>query len=107
MPPNLPGLISSINPAIKVGGAVYLFDIAWLLGVRFSLTFFLVNISIDVLFRQFTLASFVYYTASVLFPARDTMIDEAIYDDEKSDEKSDRSGVVDEKALAKISEVAV
>jgi len=67
--PNLPGLISSINPDIKVGGAIYLFDIAWLLG--------------------FTLASVVYYTPSILFPAYDTMLEEAIYEDPKGDRKSD------------------
>lgn len=35
--PTLPGLINSINPSIKVGGAVYVFDIAWLFGVRIPL----------------------------------------------------------------------
>lgn len=29
----MPGLINSINPKIKVGGAVHMFDIAWLFGV--------------------------------------------------------------------------
>jgi NCS1 family nucleobase:cation symporter-1 len=33
VPPNLPGLINSITPTIKVGGAVHLFDFAWLFGV--------------------------------------------------------------------------
>jgi hypothetical protein len=33
--PNLPGLINSINPTIKVGGAIHLFDFAWLFGVSF------------------------------------------------------------------------
>ena len=33
VPPNLPGLINSINPKIDVGGGVYLFRIAYLLGV--------------------------------------------------------------------------
>jgi nucleobase:cation symporter-1, NCS1 family len=31
--PNLPGLISSINPSIAVGKAQYIFDFAWLFGV--------------------------------------------------------------------------
>ncbi|KZT24924.1 NCS1 nucleoside transporter family [Neolentinus lepideus HHB14362 ss-1] len=72
VPPNLPGLISSINTKIKVGGGVYLFDIAWLLG--------------------FTLASVVYYVSSTLFPARETYMDEAKIDVDESlsaeDEKS-------------------
>lgn len=37
VPPNLPGLINAINPGIFVGGAVYLYDIAWLLGVSLFL----------------------------------------------------------------------
>jgi len=36
---------------------------------------------------QFTVASFVYYTTSVLFPARETMLDEVIFDDTKGDDK--------------------
>ena len=31
--PNLPGLINSINPKIPVGGAVRVFDFAWIFGV--------------------------------------------------------------------------
>ncbi|KZP30106.1 NCS1 nucleoside transporter family [Athelia psychrophila] len=62
VPPNLPGLVSSINTSIYVGsGATHLFDIAWLFG--------------------FFVASFVYYVASVLFPATETMLDEAILED--------------------------
>ncbi|KIM82056.1 hypothetical protein PILCRDRAFT_820964 [Piloderma croceum F 1598] len=68
VPPNLPGLINSITPTIKVGGAVHLFDFAWLFG--------------------FTVASFVYYTTSVVFPAHETMLDETIFDDTKGDNKS-------------------
>lgn len=33
VPPNLPGLINAINPAIDIGGAIYPYNIAWLLGV--------------------------------------------------------------------------
>jgi len=61
VPPNLPGLINSINPKIPVGGAVFLFDIAWIFG--------------------FTSASVVYYVTSTLFPAKETYLDEAIYED--------------------------
>jgi NCS1 family nucleobase:cation symporter-1 len=35
VPPLFPGLINSINPAIRIGGAIHLFDIAWLFGVSF------------------------------------------------------------------------
>lgn len=31
---DMAGLINSINPSIKVGGAARLFDLAWLYGVR-------------------------------------------------------------------------
>ena len=34
VPPNLPGLIASINPAVQIGGAFKIFDFAWLFGVR-------------------------------------------------------------------------
>ena len=39
VPPNLPGLISSINPNIYVGGATKIYDFAWLFGVRLSSVF--------------------------------------------------------------------
>ncbi|KLO16652.1 cytosine-purine permease, partial [Schizopora paradoxa] len=61
VPPNLPGLINSINPKIDVGGGVFVFDIAWMFG--------------------FTVASVVYYTTSTLFPAKETMLDAPILDD--------------------------
>lgn len=38
VPPLLPGLINSINPSIYVGGATYVFDIAWLFGVSIPLS---------------------------------------------------------------------
>jgi hypothetical protein len=34
IPPAFPGLIDNINPRIAVGNASFLFDIAWLFGVR-------------------------------------------------------------------------
>jgi nucleobase:cation symporter-1, NCS1 family len=34
---DMAGLINSINPSIKVGGAARLFDLAWLYGVRLIL----------------------------------------------------------------------
>jgi cytosine/uracil/thiamine/allantoin permease len=37
VPPNMPGLINSINPSIHAGNAVFLFDVAYLFGVCLSL----------------------------------------------------------------------
>ena len=54
MPPLLPGLINSINTDIYIGGASYLFNIAWLFG--------------------FFVASGVYTAASLLFPAKETFL---------------------------------
>jgi len=77
VPPNLPGLINSINPAIKVGEAIHLFDFAWLFG--------------------FTMASFVYYMTSVLSPAHETMLQEAIFEDAEMNDKSDSSHLLQTK----------
>ena len=33
VPPNLPGLIASVNPTVEIGGAFKIFDFAWLFGV--------------------------------------------------------------------------
>lgn len=63
VPPNLPGLINTINPKIDVGGGIYLYDIAWLLG--------------------FTLAGIVYYVLSVVFPPTETLLDEPITGDDE------------------------
>ncbi|KAB5588678.1 Permease, cytosine/purine, uracil, thiamine, allantoin family protein [Ceratobasidium theobromae] len=63
VPPNLPGLIHSINPNIRVGmGAQHLFSIAWLLG--------------------FSLAGATYFIASKIFPPVDSMVDELITGDD-------------------------
>ncbi|KAL5478736.1 hypothetical protein ACEPAI_2013 [Sanghuangporus weigelae] len=56
--PNMPGLIHSININIRVGNIVHIFDFAWLFG--------------------FFSASIVYYVASMLFPAREAMLDTSI-----------------------------
>ncbi|KAK7440045.1 hypothetical protein VKT23_017296 [Stygiomarasmius scandens] len=58
--PSFPGLISSINGNILVGASKHLFDIAWLYG--------------------FFTASFIFYTLSVLFPAKETFMPHAILD---------------------------
>ncbi|KAF9219354.1 hypothetical protein BS17DRAFT_717783 [Gyrodon lividus] len=60
--PTMPGLIHSINPSVNVGAASRLFDIAWM--------------------YSFVVASFVYYTTSVLFPARETYVEKLISADD-------------------------
>jgi hypothetical protein len=54
-------------------------------------------------------ASFVYYTASVVFPAQETMLDETIFDDTKGDDNSDGSHNIreDEKAHSQITTTPV
>ncbi|EIW51596.1 NCS1 nucleoside transporter family [Trametes versicolor FP-101664 SS1] len=58
VPPNLPGLIAAVNPSVHVGGAVKIFDFAWLFGFFVSVT--------------------VYSFLSLMFPAKETFLDEAI-----------------------------
>lgn len=82
VPPNLPGLINAINPKIRVGGAVYLYDIAYLLG--------------------FTLAGLTYYVLSVVYPPTETLLDESITGDEEEEihdgrGKGSEEGSIDEK----------
>lgn len=56
--PNLPGLIASINPRIKVGQIGLMFNIAWLYG--------------------FFCAGGVYWLLSCQFPAKETFVDQVI-----------------------------
>ncbi|KIN95575.1 hypothetical protein M404DRAFT_1007353 [Pisolithus tinctorius Marx 270] len=60
--PTMPGLINSINPAVRIGNATHLFDIAWMYG--------------------FVVASVVYYITSVAFPARETYVEKLISADD-------------------------
>ncbi|KAG6331822.1 hypothetical protein ID866_7267 [Astraeus odoratus] len=60
--PTMPGLISSINPAVKIGNLAHLFDIAWMYG--------------------FVVSCVVYYVASTLFPAKETYVDKLISADD-------------------------
>ncbi|KAI0309766.1 NCS1 nucleoside transporter family [Amylostereum chailletii] len=76
VPPNLPGLINSINPSIPIGGAVFVYNIAYLFG--------------------FFVASGVYYVLSVLWPAKETLLDHTILEDEDR-ETASASEVTDEK----------
>ncbi|KAI6101745.1 permease for cytosine/purines, uracil, thiamine, allantoin-domain-containing protein [Pisolithus croceorrhizus] len=62
--PTMPGLINSINPAVRIGNATRLFDIAWMYG--------------------FVVASVVYYVTSVVFPARETYVEKLISADDPS-----------------------
>ncbi|KAI6019475.1 NCS1 nucleoside transporter family [Pisolithus microcarpus] len=62
--PTMPGLINSINPAVHIGNAIHLFDIAWMYG--------------------FVVASVVYYVTSVVFPARETYVEKLISADDPS-----------------------
>ncbi|KAG8745947.1 hypothetical protein FRC12_014407 [Ceratobasidium sp. 428] len=90
VPPNLPGLINSINPKISVGaGAQHLYSIAWLLG--------------------FSLAGVTYFIASKLFPPTETMLDEHVSGDDRLDARYDnRDQVTDEKSSdIKVSQRAV
>ncbi|PIL35616.1 transporter [Ganoderma sinense ZZ0214-1] len=68
VPPNMPGLIASINTNINVGGAIKIFDFAWLFG--------------------FFVASTVYSILSLGFPAKETYITEAIIGDQKNVDES-------------------
>ncbi|KAL5498160.1 hypothetical protein ACEPAH_2290 [Sanghuangporus vaninii] len=68
IPPNMPGLINSINMNVRVGNVVHIFDVAWLFG--------------------FFSASIVYYVASVLFPARETILDTSVDGASENDDRS-------------------
>ncbi|KAI9573862.1 NCS1 nucleoside transporter family [Boletus coccyginus] len=60
--PTFPGLVNSISPAINVGYAGHLFDIAWMYG--------------------FLVSCVVYYVTSVLFPAQETFVEKLISADD-------------------------
>ena len=103
VPPNLPGLISSINPKIDVGGAIKVFDFAWLFGVR--LTFFHSShgwprLSFS---SQFCVSLVVYSILSLAFPAQETFIPEAI----TSDSEHDRDVEVDSEQASQIEKNSV
>jgi len=68
--PTFPGPINTINPAINVGPATRLFDIAWIYG--------------------FVTASAVYYITSVLFPARETFVEKLILAEDHTHDSNSR-----------------
>lgn len=78
VPPLLPGLINSINPKIYIGGASYLFNIAWLFG--------------------FFVASGVYTAASLLFPAKETFLTDGEVRDLREEQVSEVKIRVEEKS---------
>jgi nucleobase:cation symporter-1, NCS1 family len=63
--PNLPGLINSVNPKVKVGSGARPYDFGWLLG--------------------FGATSLVYIGLSYAFPPTESLIDVAILPDEYYD----------------------
>ena len=81
VPPTFPGLIRSINPKIKIGGAEFLFDVAWMFGVSVICIGHLVAQQFN-MHLQFCVASIVYSTTSLLFPARRTFMEQPIISDE-------------------------
>ena len=82
VPPLLPGLVNSINTKIYIGGASYLFNIAWLFG--------------------FFVASGVYTAASLLFLAKETFLT----DDEVKDLHEEQVNEVDVRVEEKSGGVA-
>ncbi|KAI0747193.1 NCS1 nucleoside transporter family [Daedaleopsis nitida] len=71
IPPNIPGLIASINPAVEISGAYKVFSFAWLFGFFVSLC--------------------VYSALSLVFPAKETFVGEGSRDsDLKEDELDDK-----------------
>ncbi|TBU38119.1 NCS1 nucleoside transporter family [Dichomitus squalens] len=80
VPPNMPGLISSINPKIAVGGAMKIFDFAWIFG--------------------FTVALTVYSVLSLAFPAKDTFLAEAITSEDADENvESEQSSHIEKKGV--------
>lgn len=81
VPPNLPGLINAINPKIDVGGGIYPYNIAYILG--------------------FAIAGIIYYTLSIVFPPTETLLDAPITGEDEVERQipseHDEEGSVDEK----------
>ena len=81
----MPGLIASINTNINVGGAIKIFDFAWLFGVSSSSSCCQGEGTSSLRsFAQFFVASTVYSALSLGFPAKETYIPEAIISEEKN-----------------------
>ncbi|KAF5353440.1 hypothetical protein D9756_008119 [Leucocoprinus leucothites] len=85
--PNLPGLIHNINPNIFVGNTSYMFNVSWIFG--------------------FFVAGSVYWILSVVFPPRETFVDETTFGDAVYDESTHRSVSQVEEALSEKSKESV
>lgn len=79
--PNLPGLIHNINPKVYVGNISFMFNVAWLFGVC-GTPKGVVVLSLTFPATQFISASFIYWSLSTFFPARETYMDKAILPDD-------------------------
>ena len=96
VPPNLPGLIASINPAVQIGGAFKIFDFAWLFGVSRSLYVLQPIIRrADVL--QFFVSLVVYSSLSLMLPAKETFVDEITAKDQESPDEIDATSLSESK----------
>lgn len=82
IPPNLPGLINAINPNINVGDAMYPYRISWLTGVRIPASKRAAPIVLPNF--QFFGSAAIYTACSLIWPARETMIKESIFDDDSN-----------------------
>lgn len=78
----MPGLIAAVDSSVHVGGAVKIFDFAWLFGVRAQYTLVCTAHCIDtddaLLSLQFFVSVTVYSFLSLMFPAKETFLDQAI-----------------------------
>ncbi|KAF7316831.1 hypothetical protein HMN09_00416300 [Mycena chlorophos] len=92
--PSLPGLAASINTSLKVGNTTELFDIGWLYGVSLVQSV-LKKHSLRPHAFQFFLAGFLYWGLSLLFPAKETYVDEVDLGEgsvDESDSKEEDKG---------------
>ncbi|KAI1789490.1 NCS1 nucleoside transporter family [Ganoderma leucocontextum] len=77
VPPNMPGLVAAVNPAVQIGGAFKTFDFAWLFGFFVSLV--------------------VYSVLSLMFPAKETFVDEVIIKGQESPDEIDTPSLSESK----------
>ncbi|KAI0703260.1 NCS1 nucleoside transporter family [Earliella scabrosa] len=78
VPPNIPGLITSVNTAVNVDGASKVFKFAWLFGFFASVG--------------------VYSFLSLAFPAKDTFVDQASSLEDSEKQSSDDGSIGESKA---------
>ncbi|KAE8410220.1 permease for cytosine/purines, uracil, thiamine, allantoin-domain-containing protein [Aspergillus pseudocaelatus] len=87
--PNLPGLINSVNSEIGVGVGVHPYQFGWLLG--------------------FVATSLVYVLVSMVFPAREALVEVAVMPEEVYDarEREDGDGSTDDQEKGEVREKVV